>query len=219
MQDELQDAVSNVLETTTPTPAEQDTAPLVEQTATDHEADILSEMPAAETTDAKPQKDAKDKAAQHAAMGAALKHKAETLEKELTQTKDTLLRTAAEYDNFRKRSAKERDAAFGNGLGFAVEKLLPVLDTLALAADAVCTDESYKKGVLLTMDQCREVFEKLEVAEIEAVGRPFDPELHAAVLQQPAPDGTEPGSVLQVLQKGYRYQDKVLRHATVIVAE
>ena len=67
------------------------------------------------------------------------------LEKQLAQTKDTLLRTAAEYDNFRKRSQKERDAAFGNGVSFAVEKLLGVIDTLELAANAQTADEAYKK--------------------------------------------------------------------------
>lgn len=154
-----------------------------------------------------------------AADAAALRQKAENLEKELASTKDTLLRTAAEYENHRRRSAKEHDAAFGNGLAHAVERLLPVLDTLSLAAGAETADENYKKGVLMTMDKCREVFEKLDVSEIEAEGLPFDPELHAAVLQQPAPEGVESGTVLQVLQKGYRHKEKVLRHATVIVAE
>ena len=150
---------------------------------------------------------------------AAAEQKLEAVGKELEAAKDRLLRTAAEYDNFRRRTAKEKDAAFGNGVSFAVEKLLPVLDTLALAAAAETTDESYKKGVTMTLDQCSAAFTAMGVEEIDAAGKPFDPELMSAVLQQPAPEGTESGTVLQVLQKGYVYQGKVVRHATVMVAE
>lgn len=150
---------------------------------------------------------------------AAAEQKLESVGKELEAAKDRLLRTAAEYDNFRRRTAKEKDAAFGNGVAFAVEKLLPVLDTLALAAAAETADESYKKGVTMTLDQCNAAFAAMGVEEIDAAGKPFDPELMSAVMQQPAPEGTESGAVLQVLQKGYLYQGKVVRHATVMVAE
>lgn len=141
------------------------------------------------------------------------------LEKQLAQTKDTLLRTAAEYDNFRKRSAREKDAAFGDGVAFAVEKLLGVLDTLSLAANTPTQDENYKKGVMMTLEQCAKAFEAIGVEEIEAEGKPFDPQLCAAVMQQAAPEGTESGTVTQVLQKGYTYKGKVVRHASVAVAE
>ena len=137
----------------------------------------------------------------------------------LAETKDTLLRTAAEYENFRKRSAREHDAAFDNGVSFAVNTLLPVLDTLEIAADAPTADESYKKGVTMTLDKCREAFGKMGVSEIEAQGKPFDPELHAAVLQQPSTDDMPSGTVTQVMQKGYLLHDKVIRHAAVAVAE
>lgn len=150
---------------------------------------------------------------------AAAEQKLESVGKELEAAKDRLLRTAAEYDNFRRRTAKEKDAAFGNGVAFAVEKLLPVLDTLALAAAAETADESYKKGVTMTLDQCNAAFAAMGVEEIDAAGKPFDPELMSAVMQQPAPEGTESDAVLQVLQKGYLYQGKVVRHATVMVAE
>ena len=86
-----------------------------------------------------------------AAQAAAAKARAEELEKQLAETKDALLRTAAEYDNFRKRSAREHDAAFGNGVSHAVNLLLPVLDTLSYAANAATEDENYKKGVLMTV--------------------------------------------------------------------
>lgn len=150
---------------------------------------------------------------------ASLKTKVEQLEKKLAESKDTLLRTAAEYENFRKRSAREHDAAFDNGVSFAVTALLPVLDTLELAANAETADESYKKGVLMTLEQCRAAFEKMGVQEIEALGKPFNPELHAAVMQQPATEEIPSGTVAQVMQKGYLLHEKVVRHAMVAVAE
>ena len=111
-------------------------------------AQAAPEAPQPETQDAekteKKEKHAEGKA--HAEL-AALKTKLEQAEKKLAETKDTLLRTAAEYENFRKRSAREHDAAFDNGVSFAVNTLLPVLDTLEIAADAPTADESYKKGV------------------------------------------------------------------------
>lgn len=158
-------------------------------------------------------------AAQTPSGQAALKTRLEQMEKKLADAKDALLRTAAEYDNFRKRSAREHDAAFDNGVSFAVNALLPVLDTLELAANAETADEGYKKGVTMTLDKCREAFGKMGVSEIEAQGKPFDPALHAAVMQQPAPDGAPSGTVTRVLQKGYTLHDKVVRHASVAVAE
>ncbi len=157
--------------------------------------------------------------AAQAAKQAGAEEKAARLEQQLADAKDTLLRTAAEYDNFRKRSQKEKDAAFGNGVAFAVEKLLCILDTLELAANAGTSDEAYKKGVLMTLDQARTALQALGVEEIEAEGKPFDPQMHAAVMQQPAPEGTDSGIVLQVLQRGYSRDGKVIRHATVVVAE
>ncbi len=91
---------------------------------------------------------------------ASLKTKLEQMEKKMAEAKDALLRTAAEYDNFRKRSAREHDAAFDNGVTFAVTALLPVLDTLELAAAAPTADENYKKGVTLTLDKCREAYRR-----------------------------------------------------------
>ncbi|MBD5102329.1 MAG: nucleotide exchange factor GrpE [Subdoligranulum sp.] len=157
--------------------------------------------------------------ASKAGEAASLKTKVEQLEKKLAESKDTLLRTAAEYENFRKRSAREHDAAFDNGVSFSVTALLPVLDTLELAASAETADESYKKGVLMTLEQCHAAFDKMGVKEIEALGKPFDPELHAAVMQQPATEEMPSGTVTQVMQKGYLLHDKVVRHAMVAVAE
>lgn len=152
------------------------------------------------------------------ALAEGLKAQLEAAEKKEAEAKDTLLRTMAEYDNFRKRSAREQAASYSSGMSFAIEKLLPVLDTLEMAANAPTEDENYKKGVVMTLDKCAEVFKAMGVEEIPALGLPFDPAVHAAVMQQPGGDA-ESGTVLQVFQKGYRLDGKVIRCASVIVAE
>ena len=93
----------------------------------------------------------------------AQKAKLDSAEKKAEELQDRLLRTAAEYDNFRKRSAREQEAAFGNGLSWAVEQLLPILDTLEMAAAAPCADENYKKGVVMTLDKAAKALEALHV--------------------------------------------------------
>ena len=149
----------------------------------------------------------------------ALQAKLDAAEKKAAELKDQLLRTAAEYDNFRKRSAREQDASFNNGVGFAVNQILGILDTLEMAANAPTTDENYKKGVTMTLDKAAAALNTLKVEEIPAQGQPFDPNVHAAVQQVPAEEGVESGTVVQVYQKGYRLGDRVIRHATVVVAE
>ena len=153
------------------------------------------------------------------ALAEGLKAQAEAAEKKAAEAKETLLRTMAEYDNFRKRSAREQDASFNNGVGFAVNQILGILDTLEMAANAPTTDENYKKGVVMTLDKAAAALNTLKVEEIPAQGQPFDPNVHAAVQQVPAEEGVESGTVVQVYQKGYRLGDRVIRHATVVVAE
>lgn len=149
----------------------------------------------------------------------AVKAKLEAAEKNAAQAKDQLLRMAAEYDNYRKRSTREADQKFNDGVSFAVNQIIPILDTLEMAANAPTTDENYKKGVTMTLDKATKALQTLRVEEIEALGKPFDPNLMNAVQQIPAPDGQESGTVVTVYQKGYRLGDKIVRHATVVVAE
>lgn len=149
----------------------------------------------------------------------ALRAKLDTAEKKAVETKDQLLRTAAEYDNYRKRSAREADQKFNDGVSYAVTQIIPILDTLEMAAKAPCEDEAFKKGVLMTLDKAAKALDTLQIAEIEADGKPFDPNTMNAVSQLPAPEGTESGTVLTVYQKGYRIGEKIIRHATVVVAE
>lgn len=209
--------MSEETKNTAPQPQEPETAPAAEPVKEAQTA----ENPAAEEQDVPQDPKAKKewfgkKAAKELA---AEKARADAAEKAAAQAKDQLLRTAAEYDNFRRRSAKEQDAAFNNGVGFAVNQILTILDTLEMAANAACTDENYKKGVVMTLDKASAALTALKVEEIPAEGQPFDPNLHNAVMQKPAEDGQKSGTVVQVFQKGYKIGDRIIRHATVVVAE
>lgn len=209
--------MSEETKNTAPQPQEPEKAPAAEPVKEAQTA----EAPAAEEQDAPQDPKAKKewfgkKAAKELA---AEKARADAAEKAAAQAKDQLLRTAAEYDNFRRRSAKEQDAAFNNGVGFAVNQILTILDTLEMAANAACTDENYKKGVVMTLDKASAALTALKVEEIPAEGQPFDPNLHNAVMQKPAEDGQKSGTVVQVFQKGYKIGDRIIRHATVVVAE
>ena len=149
----------------------------------------------------------------------AVKAKLDAAEANAAQAKDQLLRMAAEYENYRKRSTREADQKFNDGVSFAVNQIIPILDTLDMAANAPTTDENYKKGVTMTLDKAAKALDALHVEEIEALGKPFDPNFMNAVQQIPAPDGQESGTVITVYQKGYKLGDKIVRHATVVVAE
>lgn len=149
----------------------------------------------------------------------AAKAKLEAAEREAAQTKEKLLRMAAEYDNYRKRTAREADQKFNDGISFAVNQIIPILDTLEMAANAPTTDENYKKGVTMTLDKAAKALDALHVEEIESLGKPFDPTFMNAVQQVPAEEGQESGTVVTVYQKGYKLGDKIVRHATVVVAE
>ena len=149
----------------------------------------------------------------------AIKAKLDTAEANAAQAKDQLLRMAAEYENYRKRSTREADQKFNDGVSYAVNQIIPILDTLDMAANAPTTDENYKKGVTMTLDKAAKALAALHVEEIEALGKPFDPNIMNAVQQIPAPDGQESGTVITVYQKGYKLGDKIVRHATVVVAE
>ena len=149
----------------------------------------------------------------------AVKAKLDAAEANAAQAKDQLLRMAAEYENYRKRSTREADQKFNDGISFAVNQIIPILDTLDMAANAPTTDENYKKGVVMTLDKAAKALDALHVEEIEALGKPFDPNIMNAVQQVPAPDGQESGTVITVYQKGYKLGDKIVRHATVVVAE
>ena len=127
-------------------------------------------------------------------------------------------RIQADFENFRKRNENVRSDAYADGKKDIAAAMLPVLDNLERAVEAASgsEDESLKNGVALVLKQMIEVYQKLEVSPINRLGEKFDPNLENAILQG-APEDGEPGTVCQVLQKGYRMGDKVLRHAMVKV--
>ena len=195
-------------------PAAAEAAPAAEQTAETAE-------PKPEKADKadKTDKEKKDWFGKKNRELESLKAKLETAENKAAELKDQLLRTAAEYDNYRKRTAREADQKFNDGVSHAVTQILTILDTLDMAAEAECSDENYKKGVLMTLDKAAKAFETLHITEIEALGQPFDPQFMNAVQQVPPEEGQESGTVVQVFQKGYKIGDRIIRHATVVVAE
>ena len=202
---------------TAETPAEEQTAPQAEQTAAPEEQQAAApEAEEAEKADGKKKDGFFNKKARELE---AVKAKLDAAEKNANQAKDQLLRMAAEYENYRKRSTREADQKFNDGVSYAVNQIIPILDTLDMAANAPTTDENYKKGVMMTLDKAAKALAALHVEEIEALGKPFDPNFMNAVQQIPAPDGQESGTVITVYQKGYKLGDKIVRHATVVVAE
>ena len=130
---------------------------------------------------------------------------------------DRYLRLAADYDNFRKRTIKEKEQSYGNGKAHAVEKLLPVYDNLERAVKQETADEAYKKGVEMTMTQLKEVFTKLGIEEIPALGQTFDPNVHNAVMHVDDEE-LEENMIVEQFQKGYMLNDKVIRYSMVKVA-
>ena len=139
------------------------------------------------------------------------------MEAALAAERDKYLRLAAEYDNFRKRSQKEREALYSDIRADTISKLLPVYDNLARALAQGSTDEAFLKGVEMTMNQLVAIFEGLGVTAIDAEGKAFDPALHNAVMHIEDEKYGE-GVIVRELQKGFRLGDKVIRHSMVQVA-
>ena len=138
-------------------------------------------------------------------------------EEKYNAERDAHLRVAAEYDNFRKRTVKEKEASYGNGKADAVAKMLPVYDNLERALNQPTEDAAYKKGVEMTMNELVKIFTALGVEVFGNVGDEFDPNLHNAVMH--IDDETlEENSIAMVFQKGFKIGDKVVRFAMVQVA-
>ncbi|MGM9603740.1 MAG: nucleotide exchange factor GrpE [Faecousia sp.] len=130
---------------------------------------------------------------------------------------DTYLRLAAEFDNFRKRTIKEKEASYGNGKSDAVSKLLPIYDILERAVNQPTEDAAYKKGVELTMTELVKIFTGLGVEIFGQAGDSFDPALHNAVMHV-EDESLGENTVAQVFQKGFKLGDKIIRFAMVQVA-
>ena len=136
---------------------------------------------------------------------------------------DRLLRTTADFDNFKKRAAREKIEAAQYASVSLIQKLLPVLDNFEMALAAAQTAKgdklaSLQSGVQMIQQQLKNALAETGLEEIDAAGKPFDPNFHEAISQQESADAAE-GAVLQQLRKGYKLKDRLLRPATVIVAK
>jgi len=136
---------------------------------------------------------------------------------ELEETTDRLKRIMAEFENYKKRSGKEREMLYNSLLADIVSSFLPVIDNLEKAAEAKTDDENYKQGLELVLKQFKDVLTKFGVEEIKTVGETFDPEVHEAVSSiQDETKGEK--EIVQEFRKGYKVGTKVIRHSMVIVA-
>ena len=170
---------------------------------------------AAQQTEAEAAKQSEEKKPEEAKQQEASEF--EKAQQALAQEHDSYLRLAAEYDNYRKRSQKEKENAWATAKAETIKELLPVYDNLERALKQETCDEAYAKGVQMTMTQLKTVLEKLGVEEIPAQGQPFDPNLHNAVMHM-EDEAFGENMVAEVFQAGFKLGEKVIRHALVKVA-
>ena len=187
----------------------------VRKTPQDHAEEKIDESSVPETDETAQKAETEDKSKKK-------KDKSEEelikVKEEIAAEKDKYLRLLAEYDNFRKRSQKERENIYSDVRADTVMKFLPVYDNLERALKTETADEAYRKGVEMTLTQFRELLTTLGVTEIDAAaGTPFDPTIHNAVLHVDDANLGE-GVVAEEFQKGFKLADKVLRCSTVKVA-
>lgn len=176
--------------------------------AAPNEEQPIEEQPVEETTEA---------IVEEPSETDALRTELESVQTELAAEKDKNLRLRAEYDNFRKRSARERDNIYADVKADTLKKLLPIFDNLERALRQETADEAYKKGVEMTMNQFLEALKALGVTPIETVGQTFNPNEHNAVMHMEDPDKGE-GEIVQEFQKGFKMGDRVIRFSMVQVA-
>ncbi len=136
---------------------------------------------------------------------------------ELEETTDRFKRIMAEFENYKKRSLKERDILYNSLVSDIISSFLPVQDNLEKALQSNTEDENFKKGIELVTKQINDIFKKFGVEEIETCGKPFDPELHEAV-SNVQDDTLGEKIVKEEFRKGYKIGTKVIRHAMVVVA-
>jgi len=139
------------------------------------------------------------------------------LKVELDEEKNKYLRLLAEYDNFRKRSAKEKLESYGDATSKAISDILPVYDNFERALQSESTDENFKKGVVMIFNNFTDALKKIGVETIDPVGQEFDPNV-AQAINQVEDENFGENTVCQVFQKGYKLGDKIIRYAMVVVA-
>lgn len=177
--------------------------------------DEAKAAPAEETEEAKAKKEKKTEKKQKSEL-AALKAELEKSKAELAELNDKYLRMAAEYDNYRRRSQKEKESIYGDAVGDVIADILPVIDNLdraALYRDA----EKVAEGLALTAKSAKALLAKLGIEEFGKKGDAFDPNLHNAVMHEESEEYGE-NVITDVFQSGYRKGDKIIRFAMVKVA-
>ena len=185
----------------------------VEETVTPETESPVEETPAAKA----PAEEAPKEPEKEAPKEEPKESELEKAQAALAKEHDQYLRLAAEYDNFRKRSRKEKEGLYADVKAETVAKFLPVYDNLERALANETTDEAYKKGVELIMTELKKIMTGLGVEEFGEKGDPFDPNAHNAVMHV---ENEELGEnvLAQVFQKGFKIGEKVIRHAVVQVA-
>lgn len=138
------------------------------------------------------------------------------LKEELLANEEKYMRLLAEYDNFRKRTQREKDALWADATAAAVTNFLPVLDNFERSAEYETTDTAYKKGIDLIGASFKEALEKMDVKEIPAEGEKFDPNFHNAVMHT-EDENVEENTVTKCFQKGYMIGERIIRHSCVQV--
>ena len=189
-----------------------------EQTAPEQQEPVEKTEAQAETqAGQQPESEAQTKAESQGESDDPLLKELESLKDQVAQQEDKYLRLAAEYDNYRRRTAKEKDSIWNDAKADAAQAFLPVYDNLERALKQETADEAFKKGVEMTMTQLKTVLEKLGITEIQALGQTFDPNLHNAVMHVEDENFGE-NTVCEVFQAGFMLGDKVIRFAMVKVA-
>ena len=174
-------------------------------------------IPETEVTEETEQVTPETEAAEEAPAEEVQPDPTEELKAKLLAEHDNYLRLAAEYDNFRKRTQKEREALYTDIKAETIGRFLPVFDNLQRAMNQPTTDEAYKKGVEMTMSGLMSIMESLGVQSFGQVGEPFDPVYHNAVMQRDDENFGE-STICEVFQTGFKVGEKVIRHAMVVVA-
>ena len=148
--------------------------------------------------------------------GEDLKSEAEAAKKEAADVKNSWLRTAADFENYKKRNDGIRQTAYRDGKTDVLKKILPIGDSLDRAL-TMNLDEKTRRGIEMTANNFEEVLKSLDVSAINPVGEPFDPNTQECIMKTPAEEGETEGTVKQVFLKGYKLGDKVIRYAQVVV--
>lgn len=146
-----------------------------------------------------------------------IKELIEAQKKEIDDKDDRLKRLMAEFENFKKRSSKEREGLYNSLIADITSSLLPILDNLEKAVEVKTEDENFKQGIELVLKQFKEVLKSNGVTEIESVGKTFDPELHEAITSV-VDDNLGVQEIKEEYRKGYMIGNKVIRHSLVVVA-